>query len=266
MKGFARQSMRGVVSNIVPLTLSLLVYWPLALSPAFAEVLLAELHNSPPEYIMNADKFTTGLCPDIYDALNKQLIADDIEIFYQRHYFTPFKRLQVNLKNNKAQIFCGAARTPVREVDFTFSEFPLYPVSRVIVARKGEVSASENIVEILRSSADSSIASIRGSAATKYLQNVFNLKHPVEANTVRKALELVSRKRVKFFFYNGHSTRYMMAKIKSNDLEMHIFPYARYNHYMIYNKSLAPDIIAKIDKAIIVLDEKGVLHDIYNSY
>ena len=155
---------------------------------------------------------------------------------------------------------------PSGEINFKFSEIPLYPISRVIVTRKGEVSADENIIELLRYSADSNIASIRGSAATKYLQNAFNLKHPIEANTVRKALELVSRKRVKFFFYNDLSTKYMMRKIKSNDLEMHIFPYARYNHYMIYNKKLSPDTIAKIDKAIITLDEKGVLHEIYKSY
>ncbi len=240
------------------------IYIFTAMNMTQAQILKAELQDSQPKYIIMPGQIAFGICPEIYNALNDILKPPGIQFSYQSDYYTPFKRLQSNLKTGLTQVFCGAARTPTRERDYIFSATPLYPVSRILVGRKGGVESHPSPMEIFKSSAI--IVSIRGSAAAKYLNDAFTLEYIVEANSIQKALELVRLRRADYFFYHDLSIRYTLSTSDYTDLEIIDFPTARYDHYMIYSKQLEQYLIEQIENALISLEDNGTLKAIHKKY
>jgi polar amino acid transport system substrate-binding protein len=239
------------------------VFW--SGNSAFAEKTLLYTYfqdDSPPRYF-ERNNGDTGICVDIIDALNARLEPLEIAIINPEKQKVPRKRITEYLKaSEEIDLFVGGAKTEEMEEWGQFS-VPLYPLKSTFAKRRDDPSLyvdSDSVKGL-------TVGVLRGSRSVQTMNQIEGVTVE-ETNTMEQSLKKLAAGRVDLVYYHNMGLGW---QIKSFNLGDHMVVVDEYksepiSHYIIYSKTVSPNIIAEIDTVIESMQTDGTLDRILEKY
>jgi len=231
---------------------------------SFAVELKTAAQKSAPKYYKSDTNQIVGLCVDIIHAIES---VDQNIKFTGYQEFTSFKRLQHQLESGQLDIFLGMKQTAKRKDQYNFLNIPLYQLNYVIAVRKDDNIHIQNFDDIRAFNENGEILTVRGSAASTFLQKQGGLLVYDGANSPSTLLKMLKYKRARFAFYHDLGLHYINNK-EGFANEIKIFPvsFLTYSHYVAFSRNVSDETIDKIKIALEKLKSSGELKKIYRKY
>ncbi len=233
-------------------------------APAEAVDLKTAAQQSAPKYIQQSDGSVGGICVEIMQALEQ---VDPGLRFDGHQNFLPFKRLQHQLEQGKLDVFFGFKRTAARAEKFIFLEKPLYQVNYVIAARRDDPVSLNSLDDLQDLTGDASLATIRGSAASKFLQTHDGLNVNDNISSTTQLLKVLEAGRFRFAFYHDLGLQNVIST-EPFDSSLKILPvsFSTFNHYVAFSKDTPHSTIARVGAALDRIRANGTLARIQRKY
>ncbi len=225
-------------------------------------VLKTSLQDSPPKGIHEGNQ-VSGICHDIFAALNQRLKGEGIRIEYLDRdlAFLPWKRSQQFLETGRLDLVAGMARTPERERKYQFSRVPLYTVRSILATRTG----SPGIEGGLAGLAGRYVIAVRGTRTARLLARVPGV-HVTLADSPFMALRMLLAKRGDVVFYHDLGLVYLL-KIHHWRDRIRLGPVIdEYDQFMAYSRMLTPEIRKTIDNRLERMKKDGTMAKIMARY
>lgn len=251
-------------------TYSVMFFWTLLLSLcsftvlADSKKLIFLAQNSQPKYFFVNGELT-GLCVDIYHALEKKLAKRQILVEHPLQ-FTPIKRIFGLVESGPEYIFCGVSQNEPRKQRFGFSTTALYPVNYVLATHINNIEAPHSFADLEGSS--DTIGALYGTSSAKELKQLLGEHRVNDSFTdLDIAMKLLSTPpyRLKYMYYHDIGLNYLVGH---SGFPLKVLPvkFTSKQHWLIYNKTLAPEVAQALNNALAELKKEGVLKTILKRY
>ena len=258
-----RHFKRGCTSTAGIATIGCLLLLSISI-PALAIDLKTAAQQSAPKYMTLDSGEIGGVCVDIMQALE---MADSELNFLGYRSFLPFKRLQRQLELGKLDVFFGFKRTPKREQMFTFIDTPLYQVNYVIAVRNDDPVELESLEDLKAQENDGALATVKGSAAGRFLDEVESLPARSDVSTPTQLLKILRAGRIRYAFYHDLGLQDIIEREDIGD-DLRILPvsFSTYYHHVAFSRDVPAATIARVSAALNAIIASGKLAQIQRKY
>jgi ABC-type amino acid transport substrate-binding protein len=241
----------------------------LAMRPAFGvmEIRTAAQDASEPKFMTverNGVKSVGGICVDIMRAMER--VAPEIR-FVGDQVWQPLKRIEAKVASNELDAACGLLHGAAREGKFVYIDPPLFPVNYYLVVRADDNIQVQNWDDVRKLGGDGVILAMSGFGIINRLNELGGLKIDSGAYDARANLEKLLARRGRFFIHRAPGIYGLIRKTGMQD-KVRILPTPMHveNFHMVVSKSLAPDAVEAMRKAIVTLDRSGELKQILEKW
>jgi len=219
-------------------------------------------NNSPPKYIESNQSYT-GICIDIINELNARL--DDITIINPEQVKVPVKRIMKYLELNKEiALFVGAAKTQARMDNIGSYSAALYAIKGTFAKRK----TNDFVFRDRESLNGLTIGVLRGSSTVALMNSIVGV-NVVQTNTIEQSLKMLAVDRVDLVYYHDLGLNWQITSLNLRDLvelvDEHQYLESGFQ-YILYNKNVLNEVIAKVDTVINAMHADGTIKKIIKKY
>ncbi len=219
--------------------------------------------DTAPKFIMSDDGLVSGICVDIFAALEAQ--NSEIHFSWPK-YFTPLKRIFYGLQEGSLKVYCGAGFSEDRAKKMLYSDLPLYSVSTLLAISKNNNKVYSSIND-LKSDANLRFTAIT-STSTHHLLTKLGLNMPKHyLKTVEQGLGIVLRDEGSVFVYHSLGLKYVLANNKKwQSLKLMPISLRNYQHWMVFNKRIRKEHLDAINSGLKALRDKKIIEKIVLKY
>lgn len=227
---------------------------------AVTEIRTAAQEASEPKFVaLNQTGKTVigGICVDIMRAIER--VEPSLK-FVGDQEWQPLVRIEAGMSTDNLDATCGLLRTKARESKYIYIEPPLFPVNYFLVVRADDNVRVTNWDDVRKLGDQGVILVINGFGIIKKLEEEGNLKIDSGAFTSKANFDKLLAGRGRFYYHRSPGIKTEIrnagvnAKVKLLPVPMHIEKF-----HMALAKTVAPDVAAKIHKALALLERSGVL-------
>ncbi len=227
-------------------------------------VIRFRVYDSPPFYFKNDQGSWAGLYVDLVRALTKQ--ADCNIVFIK----SPWKRALYLLKHGKVDLMSGLSENDERSVyiDF-FAKQSDEIVSLVVPVDSDYTINSLDDFKNLPLQVGMFHGSFYGHELKQKLDNDYTFSLKIQNfSSIESILHSMGRQRLSAFFYNKTQVKNLLASFGDGmNYKVHPFIVNRENiYYGLSRKSVDAKLKQRLLKAYMLLEQRGVFKEIYNSY
>ncbi|HYD78535.1 MAG TPA: transporter substrate-binding domain-containing protein [Paucimonas sp.] len=216
--------------------------------------------GTEPKYIAHAKdgkSAIVGLCVDIDRAIER--IEPTLRIVGDQEW-QPTARLEEGMAAGAMDIACGLSRNKEREAKFTYIEPPLFPVRYFLVARADDNVRIDSWDDVRRLGDNGVILIPHRFGPIARLKDMGGLTIDSGAPDSKTNLLKLVAGRGRFYY---HRSPGIVSEIRKAGVEdkVKILPTVmdRQLFYMVVGKSVAPDAVEKLQRAIAALEKSGEL-------
>ncbi len=232
--------------------------------PSYSVELRTAAQDSPPKYFLDESGKMRGICVDIIDALMEK---EPSLKFVGYDKYLPFKRMLRSLELGELDVFVGLKENEQRKSQYVFLDKPLYEISYVLAQKTHHELAITNLNVLRKLSKYEKVLTVFGSASNRYLQKEGITNVDGSAKSPQKLLNMLmaGRGRVAFYHNLGLNQAIKQAGLES---EIRILPakLSTYSHKIAFSKSVNPEVIDLVEKALESLISSGELTEIQSQY
>ncbi len=219
---------------------------------AEAVVVKTAYEDVEPKFIKYSNGEFGGLCVELME-----LISRDTGIkFSAKNDFVPKKRYLRSLEQGEVDVLFGLKKDAERDKWLVFGE-PMYEVKYIGLVNKDDDINVKSLDDIVALGKENVVLTIFGAASADYLKSL-RLNVDDGAKGVEAGIGKLQAKRGRLFVYQDLSTLYKLKKSKyKNSVRVIDLNLKGYDHYVVYSKMLAPELIKKINASIVRLKKNG---------
>jgi polar amino acid transport system substrate-binding protein len=225
------------------------------------ELKTAAQESTPKYYLHNRQM--RGLCVDLINAIES---IDPGLKFSGYEKFAPLTRIEAGLEEGIYDVFFGLIKTDEREEKFTFVDPPLYVTHTMLGVRADDDVVVKSLDDVRRLDREGVVLAVRGTGHIDFLQRQgVRIDAGAKANSDNLNKLLAGRGR---FVY--HTDISLVAELMRGQLErrirvlpMKIKPEPQ---YLAVSKRLSQDVVARLGKAVALLQTNGMLEKIFSRY
>lgn len=216
--------------------------------------------GSAPKFI-DSDGPATGLCPDIFQAMEK---ADkDLHIAIDPRP-TPVKRLEAELKEGQLDVVCALLDTPQRNAIAHRISTPLFVLSERLVGRRDD-NGIVNHARDLAQTGDLVVTQSGASYAADLRRQGVQVTETPGGSVV--ALRNVLSKRARFYYTNELTGAYYIRSEGLGDqLRLHPGVLQLSPSYLWVSRKVDPAVVHRLEQVVAQLKRSGELDRIYQRY
>ena len=219
------------------------------------------MQDSQPKYFLPNDP-RKGLCVEIYQALAERLKVQQINSDITSK-FLPIKRILKSVEINSNHIFCGAGRNAEREKRFIYSETAVYHVSNVVASHKDQTFEIQSFDDV--KDQQLVIGALYGTSSAAFVKKQTGVRINDSFLDLRTGLKAVSNQRIALFYYHDLGLNFL---IKDWQLPLKVVPhkFRTVPQWIIYSKSIDPELHQKAEQALKEMENEGVIKEIWTRY
>jgi len=216
--------------------------------------------GSAPKFI-ESDGASTGLCPDIFQAMEKADKGLHIDIDPRP---TPIKRLEAELKEGQLDVVCALLETAQRNDMAHRISTPLYVLSERLVGRRDD-NGVVNHVRDLAQTGDLVVTQSGASYAADLRRQGVQVVETPGGSVV--ALRNVLSKRARFYYTNELTgAYYIRAEGLGDQLRLHPGMLQSSPSYLWVSRKVDPSVVRRLEQVVAQLKRSGELDRIYQRY
>lgn len=232
-----------------------------------AEPLVIEtyLQNSYPKYIALDNGGFSGWAVDVMRAIE----AVDPQLQFRfPEFLIPFVRIHAALENGSIDLFIGTIRNAERDQRFHFIEPGLFPTHNVLVVRADyDASAIRSLADVLALGEQGRILVDRGTAHEAYLRQFENAH--LDTGVVERSMNIDKLLAGRAdFYYSTDIGVYATANEMGVHNQLHVLPFTVQEEwqYAAFSLQADPEKIARVEQALALLANTGILQQIWEKY
>lgn len=227
----------------------------------FTQELRTAAQESEPKFVKNPDGSIGGIAVVVMRAIEK---VDSSIKFVGDQNFVPFRRIEQSIENGSLDVFFGFAKNEEREAKYVYVNPPIYMVGNAIVVKKAD--SIEDIKDLSQLAGKGIVLTSYGVFQSKLLKDA-GADVDDSATGLDNNLKKLIAGRGRFLM---QSEIELKAAIVSGEYqnEVRVLPtlHNLSGRYIAFSKSVNPDLINKVVKALEILEKNGELKTIYNKY
>jgi ABC-type amino acid transport substrate-binding protein len=216
--------------------------------------------GSAPKFI-ESDGPATGLCPDIFQAMEKADKGLHIDIDPRP---TPVKRLEAELKEGHLDVVCALLDTSQRNAIAYRISTPLYVLTERLVGRRDDDGIITHVRDLAQTG-DLVVTQSGASYAADVRRPGVQVMETPGGSVV--ALRNVLSKRARFYYTNELTGAYYIRSEGLDDqLRLHPGVLQFSPSYLWVSRKVDPAVVQRIEQAAAQLKRSGELDRIYQRY
>ncbi|WP_448376487.1 substrate-binding periplasmic protein [Fervidobacterium sp.] len=241
-----------MISSLILMNLFLII-----VSNTFATILYTYPQDTPPKYFMKGTEIS-GFCHDIIVELNKELKAQDIKIEYKSKVLKSTTELLNALKNGEIQIFVGYGHSVERTKDFNYVSIPLYASREMFMVETNlkDKILQKNIVKI---------GAVEGTIPAENVPQIAKNQEVIRYKTINDVYKALEKREIDLVFSVGLLIGDVINASKGKYTTLNLTT-RKFYHYIILNKNVGNEIIAKIEAVLKKIHEKGIMQRLIKKY
>lgn len=227
-------------------------------APAQAVVLrTAAQEGTEPKFIAAGRDRIVGLCIDILRAIEQ---TDPNLKFTGDQKWMPLIRAYAELASGRHDVQCAMQRSPEREQKYHFFGPPLFNVEYHFLVRMQDPVVIHNWSDVRKLTPKVTVLVNRGFAAADILHELGGIEVDASSSNPELNLQKLVAGRGRLYFHRSPGLSQLLARTGTTD-KVKILPQVMYSStlYFAASKQLAPEVIERIEQALVHLNKSGEL-------
>lgn len=238
---------------------------PLLVSTAQAQELKTAAQDSPPKFIRQEGAPASGISVEVMQAISR---IDPTLSFVGGDRFMPLRRIEHQLEDGELDVFFGFARNKRRLDTYHFIEPPLYRVANVLAVRRQDPIDIRRLEEIKALGEDGIVMVVAGHLQVEQLKTI-GIEVDDRGTSLGQNVQKLVKGRGRFVFQSESSVR-AAIRLSPPDIRenVRILP-TKFNvsgRHIAFSKNVAPETVAKVERALEELHASGELQRIANKH